>query len=221
MFRYALVIIFLSIAGSALDKVPFSKLEPLHPISVIRPDSALAEESAFFIKVIFDVDESGKVIDAKCTVGGKTLCDIATQELRGTEFKPVLKKGKPIAFVSEFEKVFPYEDPKTAKVINGSDGQPLLAILPSFVADKLLVENPEPLYPEEARMGRISGQVIIRIIVATDGKVRQAFLHRGHPMLADSALRAVRGRRYKPLTVHGSPIEFETLAVINFTLANS
>jgi len=44
----------------------------------------------------FQVDEEGKVLEAKATTGPKSLRDSAEDAARRTKFKPVLLNGQPI-----------------------------------------------------------------------------------------------------------------------------
>ena len=75
-----------------------------------------------------------------------------------------------------------------------------------------------PRYPDEARQQRLQGRVVMRVFVGTNGLVRELVVTVGDPQLAKAAAKAVRQWRFKPHTLEGQPVEFETLITVNFTL---
>jgi protein TonB len=81
-----------------------------------------------------------------------------------------------------------------------------------------LVHQVSPTYPPVATSAGISGTVVIRCIVGTDGSVRQPKYISGPPLLANSALDAVRKYQYQPTLLNGKPIEVDTTVSVVFTL---
>lgn len=81
-----------------------------------------------------------------------------------------------------------------------------------------LVSKVSPVYPPLARQARITGTVILRAIIATDGSIKDLTLLSGHPMLAQAAMEAVRQWKYKPYLQNGIPVEIDTQIQVNFTL---
>jgi protein TonB len=78
-----------------------------------------------------------------------------------------------------------------------------------------LIHCVEPLYPPLARQMHVSGVVELVGIIATDGRIRQLKLLRGSPLLAASALEAVRQWVYDPTLLDGEPVELvATISVI-------
>ena len=55
-----------------------------------------------------------------------------------------------------------------------------------------------PEYPAAAKAVRAGGFVQVDIIVDNDGKVRDAGVVKGHPLLGTAALRAARSSTFKP-----------------------
>jgi TonB family protein len=55
-----------------------------------------------------------------------------------------------------------------------------------------------PLYPELARKMNITGTVKVEVVVAPNGTVKDARVVGGHPVLATSALDAVKKWRFEP-----------------------
>ena len=87
------------------------------------------------------------------------------------------------------------------------------------VAQGLLVKRVRPEYPEEARQGRIQGQVVLQVEIDTNGGIENATLVSGHPLLAPAAIEAVKQWKYKPYLLNGQPVIVETQIVVNFELS--
>ncbi len=91
-------------------------------------------------------------------------------------------------------------------------------VLSADAADRLLLESPQPVYPQRALDARIQGTVRLELIVSADGAVRQARVVSGHPLLVEAAVQAARRRRYRALVLNGRPVEFVTPVEIAFVL---
>jgi TonB family protein len=85
-----------------------------------------------------------------------------------------------------------------------------------FMKDKI-TNKVMPMYPRMALEHRLSGTVLVRIIVGTDGRVRQVQVISGHPLLAAAVPGAVRQWHYKPTSVMGEPVEVETSLRVVFS----
>ena len=59
-----------------------------------------------------------------------------------------------------------------------------------------VIKRVEPVYPETLRDRGISGTVRLKVTVRADGTVRDVQVEGGNPILADSAVRAVKMWRY-------------------------
>jgi periplasmic protein TonB len=70
-----------------------------------------------------------------------------------------------------------------------------------------LVDRVQPVYPEDAKNDHIEGTIALRVVIGTDGTVREVPLISGHPALAQSAIDAVQHRRYRPTLLNGNPVE--------------
>jgi protein TonB len=63
----------------------------------------------------------------------------------------------------------------------------------------------------------MSGSVTLRILIATDGSIRDVKVLDGPAVLASAARDAVSQWRYRPYLVDGTPTEVETDLAIRFT----
>jgi periplasmic protein TonB len=86
------------------------------------------------------------------------------------------------------------------------------------VMDGSLLHRVEPDYPKVAKMMHLSGTVILRATIGTDGEVHEIEILRGNPILAQAARDAVRQWRYRPTLLDGQPVEVETQMTVNFVL---
>src|SRR5579871_6733230 len=82
----------------------------------------------------------------------------------------------------------------------------------------LLVKQVRPVYPAEARKNRVQGSVRVEIRVGENGKVEEAKLMDGNPLLAQAAVDAVKQWEYKPYLLNGIPTVIGSWAVVNFIL---
>lgn len=58
--------------------------------------------------------------------------------------------------------------------------------------------GPQPDYPEMARRLDLKGTVQLELLIARDGSVKDVRVIGGHPVLAEAAVRAVKGWQYEP-----------------------
>ncbi len=92
--------------------------------------------------------------------------------------------------------------------------QELARIHPPSLASKV-----EPEYSEEARRARLEGAVILRLVVASDGKPKELTVVRGLGMgLDENAIKAVSGWRFHPGTKDGTPVNVRIQIEVNFRL---
>jgi protein TonB len=73
----------------------------------------------------------------------------------------------------------------------------------------------EPRYPALARQMKLSGKVKIEVVVSPDGRVKDARIIGGSPILVSAALDAIRMWRYEP-----SPKETVEVVEVNFKNPN-
>jgi len=87
------------------------------------------------------------------------------------------------------------------------------------VQSAMLVSQQKPIYPPLAKQARISGTVELSAVIGKDGRVANLSVIKGHPLLVQAALDAVKNWIYKPTLLNGEPVEVSTTIDVNFTLA--
>jgi protein TonB len=83
----------------------------------------------------------------------------------------------------------------------------------------MLLHQVRPPYPSMARLARITGDVRLKAVIGTDGKIKNLTAISGHPLLVDSAMNAVRQWVYKPTVLDGLSVEVNTEIVVHFGLS--
>lgn len=115
--------------------------------------------------------------------------------------------GPPAAWVGAMRSAAPAPPPAAATISVGGEVQAARCMA-----------CPPPRYPALARMAGVSGVVALAAVIGTDGRVTQLRLLSGPPLLVAAALRAVRGWRYRPTQLNGTPVSVKTAIRVAFRL---
>jgi TonB family protein len=87
------------------------------------------------------------------------------------------------------------------------------------VAFPKLVYSPGPPYTDEARKAKVSGIVLLNILVGADGLVHEASVRRSlRPDLDESALRTVKTWRFEPGRKDGQPVAVQVTVEVSFNV---
>lgn len=189
-------------------------------------------------------DSSGKITDVRpfpplAETEMQSLISIAKQ----LAFHPVVYQGAPVPFVSVLalctdtdsvtlpcapklnanggvDDAIPQrvrslmcEDPKSWSKCNPSKPAKTKR---SSVMKRISGMNPR--YPDEAKHARVTGTVMVRVVVSTAGDVVSFQVLGGPPMLSGSATDAIRTWKFNPLLWKGVPVEVESKVVIHYDL---
>jgi TonB family protein len=83
----------------------------------------------------------------------------------------------------------------------------------------VLLNYPPPRYTEEARKNKIQGNVNAKVLIGTDGTVKQVRITRGLPDgLDEMAIAAAYQMRFRPAMKGGQPVSFWLTVQIEFNL---
>lgn len=80
------------------------------------------------------------------------------------------------------------------------------------------LSKPVPAYPPRALQARISGVVVVKIIVDETGAVAEAKAMCGDPILGAASEDAARRARFSPTLLNGQPVKVSGLITYNFAL---
>jgi protein TonB len=79
-----------------------------------------------------------------------------------------------------------------------------------------ILKRKDPEYPRLARNSGAGGLVELVATIQVDGRVGEVKVLRGHPLLRQAAVDAVKSWIYKPAVLNGTPIETQTQVNLNF-----
>jgi TonB family protein len=103
----------------------------------------------------------------------------------------------------------------TGPATNDSTG-PLLRTLSGGILNGKAVSLPKPPYPPLARAAKVSGTVVVRILVDERGCVLSADAVSGHPLLRAAAVQAASLACFSPTRLQGEPTRVSGILTYNF-----
>lgn len=80
------------------------------------------------------------------------------------------------------------------------------------------IRKVDPVYPPLAKQMRVSGTVELLGVLGTDGRIHEIKVLRGHPLLINAALEAVRQWIFEPTLLNGQAVEVAAPITVNFIL---
>ncbi|NIP43048.1 MAG: energy transducer TonB [candidate division Zixibacteria bacterium] len=93
----------------------------------------------------------------------------------------------------------------------------------AFDEEPQLLVAPEPVYPEMAKKAGVTGTVWIKVLVDTDGNVRDAIIVKESGVNAgfeEAAMEAAWDRKYRPAMQNNQPVAVWVAYKVRFTLKN-
>lgn len=82
-----------------------------------------------------------------------------------------------------------------------------------------IISKPEPGYTDAARNHNVTGVVRLRVVLAADGRVKNALVIKRLPDgLTENAIAAARRIKFKPATVNGVPVSLYVTLEYNFNI---
>jgi TonB family protein len=86
-----------------------------------------------------------------------------------------------------------------------------------------IIHQTKPDYPEALRRLGVGGDVVVSVIIETDGRPRQPLIvdaHEGGPALKYLALDTLRQWRFEPAKLDGKPVRVYYVLTVNFRVRN-
>lgn len=80
------------------------------------------------------------------------------------------------------------------------------------------IRDVKPMYPAEAQAARVSGIVIIEVLIDRDGTIASTRVLRSVPMLDEAATDAVKQWVFTPTLLNGAAVPVLMTVTVNFTL---
>jgi len=88
----------------------------------------------------------------------------------------------------------------------------------AFEEPPVLINPPQPVYPDMARQAEVEGTVTLRLLIGKDGKVKDVLVTEGVTMLNDAAIDAAKKAVFKPALQQHRPVEVWVQIPIKFSL---
>jgi protein TonB len=88
----------------------------------------------------------------------------------------------------------------------------------SLITGPEKISGRNPTYPSVARELGIQGDVVMRLDITQEGKVKSVHVVRGNPALLSAAVNAVQQWGYRPYRVNGKPEPTEVTVTMRFSL---
>jgi TonB family protein len=198
-------------------EVDASELQKLDSSPKVEfPRELAAYELVDRVVIALTVSPEGRVEKTK-VVSGRVgeLKEAVNKAVKKWAFQPHFVNGTPVPVRTEI--AFDFDN--TLDHYRESNGNTPVH-LDEKVSHTLIIKSVPPVYPPDARAGRIQGSVELRVIVGEDGRVHALHIIKGHPMLAPAAYNAVRQWEFKPYVENGKTLPFDTNMTVNFTRAN-
>jgi len=85
------------------------------------------------------------------------------------------------------------------------------------VADGLLLNRVDPVYPPSARTAGVQGTVVVEAIITKEGRISSIRIVSGPPQLQGAAIDAVRQWTYRPFILNGQAVEVRTEIPVGFS----
>lgn len=103
-----------------------------------------------------------------------------------------------------------------------AQGTPALGGTPGVSGGVRARGLPVPFYPLEARRRGIQGRVLVRVLVASDGRVREAKIEQssGYQILDDAALQYTQSLKLIPAYKGSTPVEASATLPVRYSLSD-
>jgi len=108
--------------------------------------------------------------------------------------------------------------PDTPRLPHGWTGDPPVQAGPEIERPKVIA-NPRPRYPKALERMGTQGQVVVSVVIGTDGKTYYPLVHSaqdGGPAMRYVALATLREWRFEPARLEGKPVPVYYSLTVNF-----
>jgi|SRR5690606_30558357 len=196
------------------------------PVTLSLSSEAANAGIGGLMTVAVKVNAEGKVKEARVLGGPSWPCGgsldwlvnavrkTAVESIKQAQFTPAMKKGKPVSS----ELVLSIDLDKSRDKADGQDDEAgsMPRVVKSGVINGRARFLPKPEYPSVAKSMRITGIVLVQVMIGTDGMVMAAGVASGHPQLHDAARDAACAARFEPVTLEGKPVEINGVLTYSF-----
>jgi TonB family protein len=160
------------------------------------------------------IDKDGKVQEASLVSGDPRLAEATVTAVKQWTFRPYILNDQPVEV--ETTATVEYTDAPPYVVTPQPFRGPQKLRVSQGVMEGNLIHKVEPEYPPLAKSAYVHGDVVLQVIINKQGAVENVRVIRGHPILVQAAMDAVKQWTYKPMTIDGTAVEIETTIIVRF-----
>ena len=173
----------------------------LKSVDPVYPEEARKAQVEGVVILEARTDEKGAVEEVKILRSIPLLNQAAIDAVKQWKYEPFISEGKPRGVLFTVTVRFDLKSGDKEKDIE-EFAKGAVKVVGDITPPKLIKEV-QPVYPEDARQGRVEGVVILSVKTAADGRVTDVMILRSIPLLNQAAIDAVKQWVYKPLLVNG------------------
>ena len=165
------------------------------------------------VKLVANINEQGNVESVVILNAVMPELDLAASAaVSGWQFTPATENRKPVPTQIEIDVVF--ASPEPYAVFNG-----VYRVYKDGVTPPKVIRAPDPKYTKAARKAKITGTVVLWLVVNKEGLPEQIRIQKSlDPGLDESAIDAVRRWKFEPSTKDGQPVAVMINVEVNFKL---
>lgn len=204
------------ISGGVMAGQLVSKVTPVYP----QEAKEQGIQGAVVLHAIIDRD--GTVKELVAISGPPELQKSAIEAVEQWVYKPYLLNGEP----QEVDTTITVNYSLANSAQSGSDPQPQAGNtreepynVGGSVRPPVLVHDANPEYSEAAKKAKLSGNVLVALVVDSDGQPQNVHVAQGlNNELDEKAVEAVQQYRFKPATRDGEPVPVNLKVEVNFRI---
>ncbi len=197
-----------------VDEIPVlkSQLKPAYP----EIAKLAGIEGTVYLKLL--IDEKGNVADAKVEQGAKEMLDnSALNAARQAKFSPAVLNDKPVKVWVILPVAFKLSIEKK-EVQSGKEKQDEY-ITEAFDKAPELINAVTPVYPEEAKVNKITGNVYVKVLVGKDGIPQKTIIIKSDAQFFNQpSIDAVMKSKFSPALQKNKPVAVWIVLPYKFAL---
>lgn len=231
MKRVAIAAAAVCVLGMSVAFGQDMKVSPKR-IRYVAPVYPAAAQSARVVGTVIAevlIDAQGNVAEARILRSVALLDQPALDAVKQWKYQPTTLNGKPVQTWATVSVSFSLDDTAGAAAPPASMPQDPVTWPPLVngrtpvriggnIAPPERTKYVAPKYPQDALDAKVSGIVILEIVVDGEGKTFGAHVVRSVPMLDQAASDAVMGWEYTPVLLNGAPVPVLMTVTVNFTV---